>query len=603
MDWSTELAKSGWWLLKTYVICWIVLVPVCYGLVRGTVWGRQFWQLAGDYLAPRRGGWRPLAYLAFIILLTLAGVRLDVLFASWSNGMYTALQKLDAQGFWFSMAVFAVLAAIHVVRILVNYYFKERLSIHWRTALNQKLTGAWLEGQAYYRSLFLTDATDNPDQRIQQDVTDFVSSSLSLAMDTISAVVSIFAFTIMLWGLSGPLHVAGHEIPRAMVFLAYIYVIIATVFAFRIGRPLVRLNFMAEKLAADYRYALIRLREYAENIAFYRGEKVEGRVLEQRFALVIANVWQIIYRSIKFQGFNLAISQTAVVFPFLIQASRLFSKQIMLGDLMQTARAFGSLQDNLSYFRSAYDSFAGYRATLNRLSGFTGTIEAAHALPRPQIRTQVSGVGLDRLSVQAPDGRMLVEDLSLELQTGEALLVQGPSGTGKTTLLRALAGLWPHCRGSVALPAQGVMFLSQRPYLPQGSLREALCYPSPVDDEGNIAGILAEVQLAHLVPRLDEVADWSRILSLGEQQRLAFGRLLWSRPEVAFLDEASSALDEGLEFSMYRLLREQLPACIVISVGHRSTLGVHHTRRLEFDGKGGWQVQPLSGGLSSPIST
>jgi len=594
MDWNDQLATSALWLLETYVICCALLIPVSAGLIRGTVWGRQFWQLTGPYFNPRQHGWRAPGAVALILFLTLCGVRLDVLFASWSNDSYTALQKLDAHAFWISMGIFSILAAVHVVRSLLNLFFSQRFTLHWRSWLNERLLNAWLADQAYYRSLHLAELADNPDQRIQQDITGFVDTSLDLVMKTISAIVSIFAFTIMLWGLSGPLELVGVEVPHALVFLVYAYILIATVFAVKIGRPLVVLNFLAEKYAADYRYALMRVREYAESIAFYAGEKVEVTILNTRFGALIGNAWKIVFRSMKFQGFNLGVSQVGAVFAFIIQAPRFFSRQITLGDMMQATSACGSVQDNLSFFRQAYDDFAGYRATLNRLFGFQTTIEAARALPRPPVTEQSESIGMRAMEVRTPHAEVLVRDLSFSLEAGEALLVQGTSGAGKTTLLRAFAGLWPYCTGEVMLPAQGVLFLSQRPYLPLGTLREALCYPSPVKEDGWVAQVLAEVQLAHLVPRLDETADWSRILSLGEQQRLAFGRVLWAKPAVVFLDEASSALDEGLEYAMYRLLRERLPACIVVSVGHRSSLLAHHTRRLEICGGGRWLLTPLA---------
>jgi putative ATP-binding cassette transporter len=438
----------------------------------------------------------------------------------------------------------------------------------------------------------------------------------------------------------------GVNIPRAMVFLVFLYVIIATVFAIKIGRPLILLNFLGERFNADYRYSLVRLREYAESIAFYAGEKVEGALLRSRFGQVIHNAWAIVYRSLKFQGFNLAVSQTAVVFPFIIQAARFFSKQISLGDLIQTAQAFGRLQDNLSFFRTAYDVFASYRATLNRLTGFTAAIDEAYALPEPTVQAQGKRIALNGLTIKTPAGSVLLDRLSLEVKAGEPLLIRGPSGSGKTTLLRAIAGLWPYCSGDIIRPEQGALFLSQKPYLPLGSLRDALYYPSPVSHTGieqaanagileqdlaragfsgramapdtsllampaDLPGVppatlnnpnapdisddrarqvLRQVQLGHLIDRLDEVADWGRILSLGEQQRLAFGRLLLAEPDAAFLDEATSAMDEGLEDAMYRLVRERLPDMILVSVGHRSTLLAHHPRQLTLKTEGKWEL-------------
>src|SRR5690606_11336507 len=248
---------------------------------------------------------------------------------------------------------FAILAGVHVVRALVDFYIQQSFIIHWRKWLNEHLLSQWLENQSYFRTQYLAKGIDNPDQRIQQDITLFAQTSLSLSMGVINALVSTIAYTLILWGLSGPLALLGIEIPRGMVFLVFAYVLIATVFAIRIGRPLILLNFLNERFNADYRYALVRLREYAESIAFYAGEKVEGALLRHRFSQVIGNAWAIVRRSLKFLGFNFVVSQTAAVFPFIIQAQRFFSKQISLGDLVQTSQAFGRLQDNLSFFRTA----------------------------------------------------------------------------------------------------------------------------------------------------------------------------------------------------------------------------------------------------------
>lgn len=631
MNWNEELIDSGLWLLQAYVATMVLFGLTAWGLARFTVWGRQFWNLVSGYFSPRRS-WKPLLVVAFILFLTLCAVRLDVLFSNWYNSMYTSLQKLDEAAFWMAMWLFAVLASAHVVRSLIDFYVQQAFTIHWRVWLNEKLLSRWLEQQAYYRTQYLDKPTENPDQRIQQDVTSFVEMSLTLSMGVVNALVSTVAFTAILWSLSGPLAVMGLEIPRAMVFLVFVYVIVATVFAIKIGRPLILLNFLNERFNADYRYALVRLREYAESVAFYAGEKVEGALLRNRFAHVIGNAWAIVYRSLKFLGFNFTISQAAVVFPFIIQAQRFFSKQISLGDLIQTSQAFGQLQNNLSFFRNAYDSFATYRATLDRLTGFTTAIENSYELPEPNIQQQGTRIALSNLTISKPTGEVLINDLSFEAYAGAPLLIRGPSGSGKTTLLRAIAGLWPYCQGEIIRPEQGTLFLSQKPYLPLGSLRDALYYPNvlpnpdvplieqdiarqqsaaanlhgtprnldhalPPDlvqagasDDPRARQILKEVQLGHLAERLNEIADWGRILSLGEQQRLAFGRLLLAQPIAAFLDEATSAMDEGLEDAMYRLVGKHLPAITLVSVGHRSTLLAHHPHQLTLKGNGGWEL-------------
>ncbi|MEC5385180.1 ABC transporter ATP-binding protein/permease [Uliginosibacterium sp. H3] len=594
MDWSHELLASFIWLSKAFGISIIGLIFVTWGLCRFTGWGRQFKRLAWPYFAPSRS-WKPLAVLALIVFMTLFSVRMNVLFSFWYNGFYTAMQKLDAKAFWFMLGVFAILATVHVARALLTYYLRQAFLIHWRTALTDSVIKRWLDNQGYHRSRYVKDAVDNPDQRIQQDVDSFVASSLTLSMGLLDAVVSLFSFTLILWGLSGALTLLGVEIPRAMVFLVYLYVIVATVFAIWIGRPLIQLNFLNEKLNANFRYALIRVREYGESIAFFRGEAVERATLMGRFAGVIGNMWAIVHRSVKFQGFNLSISQAAVVFPMIVQAPRLFSKQITLGDVMQTAEAFGQVQDALSFFRSSYDEFTGYRAVLNRLSGFLDSMDEAERLPVIETQGEAGLLAFESLTVLRPDGGVLLEDLSLRLSAGGALLIRGPSGAGKTTLLRAVAGLWPFATGKVIRPVgEQALFLPQKPYLPLGTLRAALNYPATEHAGAAAEDILRQCQLGHLVSRLDEEADWTGMLSLGEQQRLAIGRALLARPQVLFLDEASSAMDEGLEHAMYGLLRRTLPEAILVSVGHRSSLLEFHTQEMELLGAGKWQTRVLS---------
>ena len=590
MNWNQEIVNSVIWLTKAFAITSAGFVVVAWLLAHYTRWGRQFWRLAWPYFTPKRS-WKPLLTLALVLLLALFAVRMNVLFSFWSKDFYDAVQALDASKFWLFMGLFGVLASIHVVRELFTYYVQQSFEIHWRTWLNEKLSNDWLERGAYYRGQFVPEPTDNPDQRIQVDIASFVTFSLSLSIGAIRALVSLVEFTIILWALSGALALWGVEIPRGMVFLVYLYVLVATVFAFKIGRPLIQLNFLNEKLGADFRYALMRLREYSENIAFYRGENVERNTLFSRFQALIKNIWAIVFRTLKFNGFNLTVSQIAVIFPWLIQAPRFLAGQIKLGDVMQTARAFGEVEEALSFFRMSYDNFAQYRAVLNRLTGFMEANQQARDLPVVQTQEQLAGLSLQGVTVQRPDGAPLLQDLNFSLGAGESLLVKGASGSGKTTLLRTLAGLWPYAAGVVARPVGArALFLSQKPYLPLGSLRTAVTYPAEQADDALVQTALRKVQLGHLLGRLDEEADWSRILSLGEQQRLAFARVLINQPHIAFLDEATSATDEGLEHALYELLHHELPQCTLISVGHRRTLNGFHQRKLELQGEGRWAL-------------
>jgi vitamin B12/bleomycin/antimicrobial peptide transport system ATP-binding/permease protein len=599
INWSTEWLTSLLWIAKVFVFVVVGFVLIAWLLLKRARWAKQFWRLSGMYFIPRTRGWlawRPILTVALLLLLTVMSVRLDVLLTYQSNGLYTALQNLDAPTFWKYIAIFGVLATVNVILVLFSFWVGQAQIIHWRLWLNQRMVGDWLGGTAYHRMRFVKDPVDNPDQRIQQDITSYADDSQSLALGAVSSSVSLVSFTIILWSLSGPLTVFGLQIPRAMVFLAFIYVIIATVLAFRIGRPLIRLNFLNELLTASYRYNLVRIRDNSENIAFYRGEQVENTGLMGRFVAVIANTWAIVYRSLKFQGFNLAISQIAVIFPVVIQAPRFFSQQITLGDVTQTAQAFGQVEGSLSFFRLAYDDFASYKASLNRLTQLLDANDEARALPVAQTEERPDGLGVRDLDVRLPDGRPLLTDLDLDIRGGESLLVKGPSGSGKTTLLRSLAGLWPYVDGTIDRPMDGeAMFCGQAPYLPLGTLRTGLAYPSPAEtlSDDVAADILRAVQLGHLADRLDVETDWSKTLSPGEQQRLAFGRILIARPALAFFDETTSALDEGMEHAIYGLVRERMPDCTIVSVGHRSSLETLHSNELTLLGEGRWEARAL----------
>ncbi|OOF50458.1 ABC transporter ATP-binding protein [Rodentibacter genomosp. 1] len=593
MDYGQEAITSLLWVLKTLMITSVTFSAGIFLLVRFTHWGKQFWMFAGGYLSPKRSI-KPLLFFLLIVALTLVSVRISLVYSEWNNSMYTSLQEFNEPVFWQQMGLFCVIAASAVSVYLISYYIEQRFVIDWITWLNDELAGKWMGNRAYYKTQYLSANLDNPDQRIQQDVQSYVKTTLSLSTGVIDAVTSMISYTILLWGLAGPMRVFGVNIPHMMVFLVFAYVIFTTLIAFRLGRPLISLNFANERLNANYRYSLIRVKEYAESIAFYAGEKVEQNLLYRQFRAVIANMWNIVFRTLKFSGFNLVVSQTSVVFPLLIQVGRYFEKQIKLGDLMQTFQVFGQLHSNLSFFRNTYDNFAGYKATLDRLTGFTYAIDMANRESKTKIQTTENEVIFEHLSIKNPFGQTLIEDLNLILPQGTSLLIQGNSGVGKTTLLRTAAGLWSYSLGKIYCP-QEQLFLSQKPYLPQGSLLAALAYPKNVEeiDRTSAEETLRKVQLGHLLTRIEQKQDWTRILSLGEQQRLAFARLLLHKPKVAFLDEATASMDEGLEDAMYRLLREERPTMTIISVGHRSTLKAFHQQQLDILSKGEWSLSKI----------
>lgn len=593
MDYTQEIITSSLWIARTLALTVIFFSLGIFLLVRLTHWGKQFWMFAGGYLSPKRSI-KPLLFFVLIVTLTLFSVRLSLVHSTWYNNMYTALQEFNQTVFWEQMILFCFIAGFSVAAALISYYLNQRFSINWIEWLNTELLEKWMDKRAYYKSQYMGNNLDNPDQRIQQDIQSYVKTTLSLSTGVIDAVTSMISYTILLWGLAGPMTLLGIEIPRAMVYLVFAYVIFTTLIAFWLGKPLIRLNFANEKLNANYRYSLIRVKEYAESIAFYAGEKVEKSRLYKQFRAVIDNMWDIVFRALKFSGFNLVVSQISVVFPLLIQVGRYFEKQIKLGDLMQTLQVFGKLHSNLSFFRNTYDSFAEYKATLDRLTGFHYSVEAAQKQSKTDITDHPTDVIFQHLSVKSPMGKILIKDLNLTLTQGNSLLIQGQSGVGKTTLLRTIAGLWSYAEGKIFCPQHNTLFLSQRPYLPQGNLLTALYYPDTTEnvDLAKITRVLEQVQLAHLQDRLEQEQDWNRILSLGEQQRLAFARLLLHKPKVAFLDEASASLDEGMEHAMYRLIREELPNTTIISVGHRSTLVPLHQQQLELHTDGSWVFNP-----------
>ena len=621
LDWSNEIPHSLLWAGKAWLITAAVAVVVLVLLGRYTTWGRQFWRISGGYFRGP-GSVVVWAWLGVLLFSTLFAVRLDVLLSYFSNDLYSSLQVAfegagagnDAvrdsgvRGFWTAIITFALIAALYISRQMIDIYLMQRFIIRWRVWLNDRLTADWLAGESFYRGRYLDEPIDNPDQRIQLDIDSFTASTgtgantptvgttTTLLFGAINAMVSVVAFTPILWNLSGPLTFLGITVDHALFWIALIYVFATTVIAFWIGRPLIRFSFRNELTNAAFRYALVRLRDAAESVSFYRGERAEGSILSRRFAAIIANYRRFVVRNLALLGWNQTISQMINPLPLVVQAQRLFKGQITFGDVTQSATAFNSVHDSLSFFRSVYDSFAAYRATIIRLDGLVDANEKARALPRLTAEHSADGsLELRDIEVRNPSGARLLDPLSLRLAPGESLVITGPSGCGRTTLLRSVARLWPYASGTVRQPdGDGdAMFLSQVPYLPLGDLRTVLCYPnaeSEIPDEKIIAA-LDDVALGHLTARLNETADWSKTLSPGEQQRIAFARVLLNAPKVIFLDESTAALDEGNEYALYRLLRTRLPESILVSVTHRGAVRQHHDYHLRLLGDGGWELE------------
>jgi vitamin B12/bleomycin/antimicrobial peptide transport system ATP-binding/permease protein len=623
IDWSAALVDSLRWTAIAWAIGAVCLVAVLVAFRYLTPWGHQFWRITrGYFVGP--ASVKVWLMLGVLLLSVLLSVRLTVLLSYQGNDLYTSVQiavqgtaagddtvkQSGIHGFWMSLVIFSVLATLYVIRFMADIYLTQRFIIAWRMWLTSHLTDDWLDGRAYYRDLFIDNTIDNPDQRIQQDIDIFTTNAggtpnipsngtgSTLLFGAVNAVASVISFAAILWKLSGNLNLFGFEFPRAMFWTVLVYVLIATVVAIWLGRPLIWLSFNNEKLNAAFRYGLVRLRDAAEAVGFYRGERVERAQLWRRFTPIIANYRKFVRRTIIFNGWNWSVSQAIVPLPWVIQAPRLFAGQINFGDVGQTATAFGNIHDSLSFFRNNYDAFAAFRAAIIRLYGLVDANAQGRALPALLVKpSEEVAVELANVEVRTPAGDQLIDSLDVQLDTGGTLVITGRSGAGKTTLLRSLAELWPYASGTLCRPDgdNATMFLSQLPYVPLGNLRGVVCYPNSPDDisDGELHDVLTKVALAPLIGRLDEEQDWAKVLSPGEQQRVAFARILLTKPKAVFLDEATSALDEGLEFALYEMLRTELPECVVVSVSHRHTVEQHHEQELQLLGGGQWRLGPV----------
>lgn len=561
---------------------------------------RGFWHLFKGYWSSEEK-WKARGLLAVVIALNFAMVYLLVQLNNWYNEFYNSLQNYESDLFWPLVGKFSALAFTYILIAVYAIYLRQMLQLKWRTWMTNQYLNSWLGKQVYYRLQLTDGATDNPDQRISEDINQFVALTLQLLIGFLKQITTLVAFGVVLWELSGEytLNLGGTEIIiyGYMFWFSLIYSGLGTFLAHKVGRKLIGLNFDQQKYEADFRFNMMRVRENAESIAFYRGESAEMEGFLEKFSRVIKNYWALMKKTKHLNFYVNGYAQLAVIVPLIMAAPRYFSGAMQLGGLMQTISAFGRVQDALSYFVDSYDTIASLAAVVNRLAGFTEHIEDAVDVKDGVKRENSTDkkLSLDKLTVKLPDNKVLINELNLDLPQSKRLLVTGPSGCGKSTLLRTLAGIWFYATGSVKLPTGSkVLFLPQRPYLPLGSLKRALLYPlTETKSDDKLKEVLNLVELPELTSKLDSEDDWSRILSLGEQQRLAFARVILTEPDFLFLDEATSALDEPREQEMYELLRRILPNLTIISVGHRSTLNKQHDMLLAITGGSSYSISNL----------
>ena len=535
-------------------------------------------------------------YLAGIITLTIAAVYMTLLLNEWFNSFYSALQNYDSDAVYRGLLCFTGLAFAHIAFAVYSYYLQQRLALRWRKWMTKNYLAKWTGQQMYYRlEMFSQGTADNPDQRISEDINLFTARTLSFMSGLLRSATTIVCFIFVLWNLSEVLSftAAGQEfhIYGYLVWTALAYSVLGTWITHKVGHRLVSLNYLQQKLEADFRFSMVRLRETAESVAFYNGAAKEEAFLSNRFMTLLRNTLFIIKKQKQLSWLTNSYAQIAIIFPFVVAVPRYLSQNISLGGLMQIANCFGKVQDAMSYFVDVYASLAEWQSCAERLLSFDKHIAAIEKETEEKSGSLVREETPDRLrltdvtiSVPAMDEnkrtREIISSAACTIRSGEHVILKGPSGSGKSTLLRTLAGFWPYVKGHISMPAPSeMMFIPQKPYIPMGTSAEAASYPLGTADEEILSPLLVECGLSHLMEKTDTEADWSHILSLGEQQKLAFVRVFLRKPKWVFLDEATSAMDEETEEKMYRLLTA-LPGTTVISIGHRSTLDKWHDRVL-----------------------
>jgi putative ATP-binding cassette transporter len=561
---------------------------------------RDAWRLARPYFSSNER-WSARGLLAAIVAMNLMLVGMDVVLNFWNGAFYDSLQNKDFKSFLELLLLgkygdgellpgFSLIAVVYIAVAVYRTYLTQWLTMRWRRWLTGTFLDHWLADHAYYRIGLITTAdqpgTDNPDQRIADDLNSFTTDSLSLGLDLLSNIVSLASFVGILWSLSGPMRFFGVFVPGYLVWVALLYAVVGTVLTHLVGRKLAGLRFIQQRVEANFRFSLARLRENTEGVALYHGEAEERAGLNDRFANVLSNWWAIMRRVKFLNALTAGYNQVANVFPIIVAAPRYFSGEIALGGLTRISSAFGQVQSAMSWFVVSYASLAEYRATVERLATFQRAIIIAQRIAGGPAVLATTGddFSLHNLRLTLPQGEPLFDGTDTLFRRGENVLITGRSGAGKSTLFRGLAGIWPFGAGEIDRPAGTSLFLPQRPYIPLGTLRHAVTYPGrdPMPDDAAVIDALVSVGLPQLADKLDVEQPWAQTLSGGEQQRLAIARALLIEPDWLFLDEATASLDPAAEAELYDLLKTRLPGTTFISIAHRPTVAKFHERQLEF---------------------
>lgn len=553
------------------------------------------WQLIKAYWQSDQ---RFFAYVFFfiVVFMTVSLVGLDVVFNYWYNYFYDALQAYDKHGVVRLLVVFFAIAAFYIVLAVYRYYISQIFGLRWRRWLTDKFVGRWLQRRSYYLLENFDEKTDNPDQRIQEDIASLINFSINLSMGLIGAITTFFAFIYILWQLSGEINLSlgswgTLHIPGYLVWVGVLYAIVGTYFTVKIGRPLVSLNFEQQRREATFRFAAMDLRSHAEPVALYRGEEHQRGVLNRLFGGVLDNWLMIIKRQKSLLWFTAGYNQVSVVLPLMVALPNYFDKVFLLGGLIQSLKAFGSVQESLSFMVNSYPNIAEWQAVAQRLTTFANHMNAAEEKAGEQNELKIekqtqNTISIKNVLIKTPRNEVLLEHIDAEFSHGNHYLIQGRSGIGKSTFVRTIAGIWPYAAGEIIYPEkQQIMYLPQRPYMPIGTLAEAILFPDKVGPEhsARLEQILEECRLGIFTKRLHDIAPWSEQLSPGEQQRIAFARIFLHKPDWVFMDESTSMLDLATEDYLYQLVRTQLPNTSIVSVGHRSSLAEYHNHVIDME--------------------